>query len=36
MNESTSKTPVHLWFVAVIAVLWNSVGAMVARGVLKG
>lgn len=27
MNEPSGKTPVHLWIVAIIAVLWNSVGA---------
>ena len=27
MNETPQKTPVHLWIVAVIAVLWNAVGA---------
>lgn len=26
MNQKT-KTPVHLWVVAILAVLWNSVGA---------
>ncbi len=27
MNQVPQKTPVHLWIVAVIAVLWNAVGA---------
>ena len=28
MNETTStKTPVHLWVVGVIALLWNAMGA---------
>ncbi len=27
MNEATTKTPVHLWIVGVLAVLWNAMGA---------
>ncbi len=27
MNQTTTKTPIHLWIVGIIAVLWNSVGA---------
>jgi hypothetical protein len=27
MNESNVKTPVHLWIVGILAVLWNAVGA---------
>ena len=27
MNQSTTKTPVHLWIVGFLAVLWNSGGA---------
>jgi hypothetical protein len=26
MNEHAARTPVHLWIVAVIAVLWNAMG----------
>jgi len=27
MNETTTKAPVHLWIVGVLAVLWNAMGA---------
>ena len=27
MNSQTSKAPVHLWIVGILAVLWNAVGA---------
>ena len=27
MTQTTTKTPIHLWIVGIIAVLWNSVGA---------
>ena len=27
MNESTQKTPIHLWIVGILALLWNAVGA---------
>ena len=27
MNQTTTKTPIHLWIVGILAVLWNSVGA---------
>jgi hypothetical protein len=27
MNQTTRKTPVHLWIVGILAVLWNAVGA---------
>jgi len=27
MNQTTVKTPVHLWIVGILAVLWNAVGA---------
>ena len=27
MNTTTTKTPIHLWIVGILAVLWNSVGA---------
>lgn len=27
MNAATQKTPIHLWIVAIIAILWNLVGA---------
>jgi hypothetical protein len=27
MKERTIKTPFHLWFVGILAVLWNAVGA---------
>jgi len=27
MNETRVKTPIHLWIVAILAVLWNAVGA---------
>ena len=27
MNQTDKKTPVHLWIVGILAVLWNAVGA---------
>ena len=27
MNSTVAKTPVHLWIVGILALLWNSVGA---------
>jgi len=27
MNETTSKAPAHLWIVAVVAILWDAMGA---------
>jgi len=27
MNQTSSKTPVHLWIVGVLAILWNAAGA---------
>lgn len=27
MNQTTAKTPVHLWIIGVVSVLWNAVGA---------
>ena len=27
MSETGTKTPVHLWIVAILAVLWNAIGA---------
>ena len=27
MNQTATKTPIHLWIVGILAVLWNSVGA---------
>jgi hypothetical protein len=27
MNESTTRTPIHLWIVGILAVVWNAVGA---------
>ena len=27
MNQSTLKTPVHLWIVGILSLLWNTVGA---------
>ena len=27
MNETRVKTPIHLWIVSVLAVLWNAMGA---------
>lgn len=27
MNNTVAKTPVHLWIVGILALLWNSVGA---------
>jgi hypothetical protein len=27
MNESTVKTPVHLWIVGILSLLWNAMGA---------
>jgi hypothetical protein len=27
MNETSRKTPIHLWIVGVLALLWNAVGA---------
>ncbi|MGK2926810.1 MAG: hypothetical protein ACSLE2_14435 [Lysobacterales bacterium] len=26
MNQTTTKAPVHLWIVGILAVLWNAVG----------
>ena len=27
MNKTRTKTPVHLWIVGILAVLWNAMGA---------
>lgn len=27
MNENTVKTPIHLWIIGILAILWNAVGA---------
>lgn len=27
MNENTVKTPIHLWIVGILALLWNAIGA---------
>lgn len=27
MDQSNAKTPVHLWIVGILAVLWNAMGA---------
>lgn len=27
MNETAVKTPVHLWIIGILAVLWNAMGA---------
>jgi len=27
MNETTAKTPIHLWIVGILSVLWNAGGA---------
>jgi len=27
MNQSAVKTPVHLWIIGTLAVLWNAIGA---------
>ena len=27
MNENTVKTPVHLWIVGILSLLWNAMGA---------
>ena len=27
MNETSSRVPRHLWFIGVLAVLWNAIGA---------
>ena len=27
MNESSAKTPVHLWIVSIVSLLWNAMGA---------
>jgi hypothetical protein len=27
MNETSSRVPLHLWIVGVLAVLWNAIGA---------
>ncbi len=27
MNETSAKTPVHLWIVGIVSLLWNAVGA---------
>lgn len=26
MNQTTTKAPVHLWIVGILAVLWNAIG----------
>jgi len=40
MDETTPKTPWHLWFVGVLAVLWNASGAytilLAQQGLLEG
>jgi hypothetical protein len=27
MNQTATKTPIHLWIVGILAVLWNAMGA---------
>jgi hypothetical protein len=27
MNDTPTKTPLHLWIVGILAILWNAVGA---------
>ena len=27
MNQTTVKTPVHLWIVGALSLIWNAVGA---------
>jgi len=27
MNQATQKTPIHLWVIGILALLWNAVGA---------
>ncbi|MBT8046840.1 MAG: hypothetical protein HKN57_13080 [Xanthomonadales bacterium] len=27
MNHATVKTPVHLWIIGIVSLLWNSIGA---------
>lgn len=27
MNDSTGKTPLHLWVIGIVALLWNAMGA---------
>jgi len=27
MNQTTSKTPAHLWVIGILALLWNALGA---------
>ena len=27
MNKTTPKTPIHIWIVGILSLLWNSVGA---------
>ena len=27
MNDGTAKTPVHLWIVGIVTLLWNAMGA---------
>ncbi len=27
MNDTATKTPLHLWIVGILAILWNAVGA---------
>jgi hypothetical protein len=27
MNEANTKTPIHLWIISILAVLWNAMGA---------
>lgn len=27
MNQATQKTPIHLWVMGILALLWNAIGA---------
>ena len=27
MSEATVKTPIHLWIIGILALLWNAIGA---------
>jgi hypothetical protein len=27
MNEANTKTPMHLWIIGILSLLWNAVGA---------
>jgi hypothetical protein len=31
MNDGTAKTPVHLWIVGIVTLLWNAIWADVTQ-----